>query len=366
VEFLKALVWDGGHFPEGFQLKDVEKPTPKKGWVQIRTILCGICGSDIGIIKRKMPVLTDTIAKPAILGHEVVGTIEEIGDGVEGFKVGDRVTVDANGGCAELGVEPCKMCQLGRYNLCYNIAVTGAGLGYSQNNGGGFAEYFLAHKSKVFKIPDNVSDEDAVLTEPLAVAVHSCYTGKPAGKKVAVIGAGTIGLQLIQANRIMGAEKIYVSSEFEYQIKLAEEMGADKVYCLEKGQIPVLEIVLDSGKGVDQCYEGVGSAQTLQDAINMTRQGGDIIFTGMMGEAKIDFTNFNMKELKMYGIYGYALESEPVRTSFDVTLEMMGKGLVNNKPLLTKTFRLEEWKKAFEVMMDKKKYKSTKVAFRYD
>lgn len=363
---MKALVWDGGHFPEGFQLKDVEKPVPKRGWVSIKTILCGICGSDIGIIKRKMPILTDFIAKPTIFGHEVVGTIEEIGDGVEGFKVGDRVTVDALGGCAELGVEPCKMCQLGRYNLCYNLAKTGSGLGYSQLNGGGFAEYFLAHKSKVYKVPDNVTDEEAVLTEPLAVAVHSCYIGNPAGKRVGVIGAGTIGLQLIQASRVMGAEKIYVSSEFEYQAKIAEELRADKVYCLERGQIPVLEIGMETGVGVDQCYEGVGSEQTLQDAIAVTRQGGDIIFVGMTGEAKVDLTMFSMKELRIYGVYSYALEPQTVRTSFDVALEMMKEGKVNNKPLLTKTYKLEEWKKAFEAQIEKKNYKSTKIAFRYD
>ncbi|MEX2723048.1 MAG: zinc-binding dehydrogenase [Candidatus Freyarchaeota archaeon] len=362
---MKALVWDGGPYPEGFQIKDVEKKSPGKNWVSIRTKLCGICGSDIGIIKRKMAFLADFLPKPLIFGHEIVGIVDEVGEGVEHLKVGDRVTVDAAGGCAELGLEPCDMCKIGLYNLCYNQAVTGGGVGYSQLNGGGFAEYFLAHKSKVYKIPDNVSDEEALLTEPLATGIHSCFKGNPSGKKVAVIGAGTIGLQLLQANRLMGADRIYVATEFEYQAKLAEQLGADKVYCLERGDLPTLGITVDSGKGVDQTYEGVGSEQTLRDAIAITKQGGHIIFVGMMGEAKIDFTMINIKELTIHGIYGYPFKAEVARSPFDIALEWEEKRKVNNRPLLSHTYKLEQWKEAFQAQLDKKKYKSTKVAFKY-
>ena len=366
VKVLKALVWDGGPYPEGFNIDEVEKQSPKKDWVSIKTKLVGICGSDVGIFKRKMAFLADFLPKPIIFGHELVGIIDEVGEGVERFKEGDRVTVDAAGGCAELGEELCDMCKLGLYNLCYNQAVTGGGVGYSQLNGGGFAEYFLAHKSKVYKVPDNVSDEDAILTEPLAVAIHSCFVGNPSGKKVGVIGAGTIGLQLLQANKVMGADEIYVATEFEYQAELAEKLGADKVYCMERGEDPILGINFDTGKGVDQTYEAVGSQQTLQNAITITKQGGDIIFVGMMGEATIDFTLFSIKELTLHGIYGYPYKPEVVRHPFDVALEWEEKGKVNNKPLLTKIYKLEEWKEAFEAQFDKKKYKSTKIAFRYD
>jgi threonine dehydrogenase-like Zn-dependent dehydrogenase len=364
VNFLKALLWNGKPFPDGFYVGDVEKPTSKKNWVSIKTKLCGICGSDMGIILGKM-ALADFLPKPLIFGHEVVGNIEEIGDNVEGFKVGDRVVVDGTAGCAELGLEPCDMCKLGRYSLCYNQAMLGGGLGYNQLNGGGFAEYFLAHKSKVYKVPVNVTDEEAALTEPLAVGIHSCFVGNPTGKKVAIIGAGAIGLQLLQTNKVMGAQEIFVAAEFEYQAELAEELGADKVYCLERGQSPSMEIMMATGRGVDLTYDGVGSAQTFQDAINITKPHGDIVFVGLMREAKIDFLMFNVKELTIHGINGYPLEPQVARTPFDIALEMEARGKINNKPLLTKTYKLEEWKRAFEAHLDKKKYKSTKIAFKY-
>ena len=363
---LKALLWDGGPFPEGFRLEDVEKQEPKKDWVSVKTKLCGVCGSDIGVINGRLPLLADFLVKPTILGHEVVGFIDEIGDGVEGFEVGDRVICEGLGGCAELGVEPCKMCQLGRYNLCLNIAKAGSGVGASQANGGGFAEYFLAHKSKVYKVPDNITDEEAVLTEPLSVAVHSCLIGNPSEKSVAIIGAGVIGLQLLQVSKVMGAEQTFVLSKYEFQAKLAEELGTHKVYCLERNQIPVIEIALETGEGVDQCYEAVGSEQTLQDAIAVTRQGGDIVFVGVMGKANIDFIMFSAKELKLYGTWYYAIEPQTEGTSFDIALKLMEDGKVNNKSLLTKTFKLEEWREAFEAQMNKKKYESTKIAIRYD
>ncbi|MFB0562416.1 MAG: zinc-binding dehydrogenase, partial [Candidatus Lokiarchaeia archaeon] len=204
------------------------------------------------------------------------------------------------------------------------------------------------------------------LTEPLAVGIHSCFVGNPAGKKVAIIGAGSIGLQLLQASKVMGALETLVATEFEYQAKLAEELGADKIYCLERGQTPSTEIIMETGRGVDQTYDAVGSAQTLQDAINITKPRGEILFVGLMREAKIDFLMFNVKELKLYGINAYPLEPGVARTSFDIALEMEAKRKVNNKPLLTKTYKLEEWKEAFEAQLNKKKYKSTKIAFRYD
>jgi len=363
---LKALLWDGRPFPEGFHLGDVKKPVPKKDWVSVKTKLCGICGSDIGVINGRMPLLADFLVKPTVFGHEAVGVIDELGDGVVGFEVGDRVVCEGLGGCVELGVKPCRMCQLGRYNLCLNIAQAGSGVGASQVNGGGFAECFLAHKSKVYKVPDNVTDEKAVLIEPLAVAVHSCFVGNPSGKSIAIIGAGVIGLQLIQVSKAMGAEKIFVISKYNFQAKLAEQLGADKVYCLERGQIPVLEIAMEVSEGVDQCYEAVGSEQTLRDAIAVTRRGGDIIFVGLMEEAKIGFVMFSAKELKMYGTWYYAVEPQIMRTSFEAALKLTEKGKVNNKPLLTRTYNLDEWKEAFEAQMDKKKYDSTKIAFRYD
>lgn len=183
---------------------------------------------------------------------------------------------------------------------------------------------------------------------------------------MAVIGAGTIGLQLLQASRVMGADEIYVATEFEYQAELAEKLGAGKVYCLERGELPSLGITVDTGRGVDLTFEAVGSEQTLRDAITITKQGGDIVFVGMMGEATIDFTMINIKELTIHGIYGYPFKAEVVRSPFDIALEWEEKGKVNNKPLLSHVYRLEEWKEAFEAQLDKKKHKSTKVAFRYE
>jgi len=173
-------------------------------------------------------------------------------------------------------------------------------------------------------------------------------------------------LQLLQVCKVMGASEIFVISKYDFQARLAERLGADRVYCLERNQVPVLEIALETGVGVDQCYEAVGSEQTLQDAIAVTRQGGDIIFVGVMGQAKIDFVMFSAKELKLHGTWYYANEPQVARTSTDVALELLRRGKVNNRPLLTKTYRLEEWREAFEAQINKKKYESTKIAFRYD
>ena len=220
------------------RLVDLPEPSlPTPEWVKIRTRLSGICGSDLATITAKgSPYFSPFTSTPFVLGHEVVGDLVTIGDAVDGFSVGTRVVIEPALSCQVRGISPpCYQCQHSRFANCENITkgdiAAGIQTGYCRDTGGGWSQYVLAHQAQLHRVPDNISDETAVLLEPFACALHSVLK-MPITETatLCVIGGGTMGQLTLAALRTLGyRNRIIVFAKYPHQQQLAQELGADDV-----------------------------------------------------------------------------------------------------------------------------------------
>ena len=317
------------------RLAEIDEPQlPTSDWVKIKTRLSGICGSDIATITAKgSPYFSPFTSCPFVLGHEVVGEIAEIGAGVEGYKVGDRVVLEPVLSCEIRGIEPaCYQCRNGHFANCENITQgnisAGIQTGYCQDTGGGWSPYFLAHKNQIHRVPDSLSDEIAVLLEPFACALHGVLKANLKDTdEILVIGAGTVGLLTVAAIRAIGKQnRILIVAKYPHQRQLARELGADEILSSDKslyanfcGLTGAESYQPELGKpvllgGVDVTFDCVASATTIDDALRFTRAQGRVMLVGMPAIPKnIDWTSVWYKELKVSGAYTYGVEITQAR-----------------------------------------------------
>ena len=250
---------------------DVERPQPTPDEVLIRIKSCGICGSDIhgydGSTGRRRP--------PVIMGHEASGVIEELGENVTGWKIGDRVTFDSTIYCNE-----CESCRRGYVNLCENRKVIGVSC-EDYRRDGAFAEYIAVPQHILYKLPDNVTFDQAAMIEPLSIAFHAANQAlHPIGATAAVVGAGKIGMLLIQTLRIFGFGTVIAVKNAPDNTDFIKELGAD--ICLSTQTDDVRKIVHDitNGKGVDYVFEAAGNEKAINLSIEICKRNGDIILIG--------------------------------------------------------------------------------------
>ncbi len=268
---MKAAVYEGIE-----TMRVVDRPTPKAGPGEavVKIALCGICGTDLHIYFEGM------LPPPFVPGHENVGTIVELGEGVEGFAVGDRVVAGPPGSCGR-----CYFCLHGHPNLCVD--------GFEQTNGlrrdGGMAEYMLVKDARqmLYPIPDNVSFEDAVLTDTIATALRGLtQSALRPGDNVLVSGAGPIGLSAVQLLKLFGARHVTVLEIVEHKRQLAARFGADLVIDPVAEADGLRERIggLYGGLGPDLAVECAGKAQSLGLCIDLVRTGGQVFNLGAGGE----------------------------------------------------------------------------------
>jgi threonine dehydrogenase-like Zn-dependent dehydrogenase len=305
------------------------RPSPE--WVTVRPRLSGICGSDQALLGgHASPYLGTLTSAPFVPGHEVVGDI------VSGPDRGTRVVLEPALGCEVRGIEPpCVECLEGRYALCRNTVsgTISAGLqtGYCRDTGGGWSEALVAHRRQLHAVPDELSDEDAVLVEPLACAIHAVREAALApGSNVVVIGAGSIGLLVLSALRALADEAVVMCvAKYESQKLTALRFGADHVTFSDSatgdaGRITGArrlvgrfghELLLG---GFDAVLDCVGSAASLKTAITLTRPRGRIMLVGMPERVGLDLSVAWQRELEVRGVYAY-------RDDFAEALRMTGK-----------------------------------------
>ncbi|RLC82501.1 MAG: alcohol dehydrogenase [Chloroflexi bacterium] len=367
-----------------------EPGLPAGDWVKVKTRYGGICGSDLGVITlHTSPVLSAFSSASFVLGHENVGVIAEKGERVKRFREGQRVVVDPTLSCEVRGfLDRCSMCQAGRDNLCLrstegNIA-PGLLIGSCQDTGGSWGEYFVAHRSRLFPVPDEVDDENALMVEPFAVALHAVLRNFPSRKhRVLVIGGGTIGLCVVAALRALGSDaRIIVVYKYPFQGEMARRYGADVVIKLGRGNEFYQELAQTLGgkllkpllggpismSGADVTFECVGSRGSLELALRLTGAGGKIILVGLASTpGGIDWTPVWLKELDIKGSYTYALEKHRGRKShtFQMALDLMAQKVVDLKPLVTHRFRLKDYRKALETATAKGREKVIKAVFEF-
>ena len=362
--------------------KDYPEPKlPSEDWVKLRTKLCGICGSDIRIITlAESFYLYPFTSFPFVLGHEVVATVEEVGKGVEGFKPGDRVVVDPALPCEVRGLEKCKACERGHPAACYNADRGGISpgifIGTCRDVGGGWSEYFVAHKSQLFSCK-GIPDENAVFTEPLSIGIHAALRAFPEDDQVvAVVGCGVIGTATIIALRSLGFKGEIVGIEKnKKQAEVAKRFGASKVITddpieefarLMGGRVhkpPIGKKVL-AGGGADVVFECVGTGEAVETALRIAKPLGRVVIAGTVSGVSIDLAPIFAKELEVLGTFGCGCEEvEGARKrTFEIALDILRERDLS--PLLTHVFELEEYKKALWAAINKEESGAIKVAFK--
>ena len=362
------------------KLQTIDFKPPGPPWVVLRPLMCGICGSDLNLLKGAESFLLEPYASlPAVLGHEVVAEVAEAPPG-SAWRKGDRVVVEPILPCEVRGLPPCPACTAGQYNLCENFLQgglpPGAVLGFNQRVGGGMAEMMAAHPSRLVRVPDHVPDEVAVLTDSLASALQPVLDHFPDDRHTVVVyGVGIIGQHLIRLFRALGSAARLVSvARHPFQADLAREGGADVVLSHpsrpELGEAVGARLVpttLGGGNlegGADLFFDCVGGQTSLQEGLLALRSRGTYVLVGTAGSiGPVDFSSLWFRELTLTGSSMYAhgvLQGEQVRT-YEKAVELLARGDYPTRGLVSHLFRLEDYRQAFQAAFDKRRHQSLKV-----
>ena len=369
----------GGLAP--LRLVTQKDPEPKReGWARVKPRLSGICGSDLSTISgRSSFYFSPLVSLPFVPGHEVVGDLlDDLGD----LAAGQRVVISSVLGCAARGEDPpCEHCAAGNVGRCDRVTVghlkPGLQTGYCTDTGGGWSRLMLAHRSQLWPVPDAMSDETAVLIEPLACAIHAAFRAEiPAGGTVHVIGAGTVGiLTLIAIKAYSKADHVVVAAKHQRQRAAATMAGADDVVRPEHAVKAVrrtdhaVKLTPERGMdfllgGVDVAIECTGSSSALDLALRTTKAGGRVVVTGIPGGGA-DLTPLWFRELELAGAYTSGVEdlgNGVTRPAFEMAME-----LATNLPMLDQlvgaTYPLDRWREALDHAMAAGRLGTFKVAF---
>jgi len=353
------------------EVVDWGNPIPGKGQLLVDVLRCGICGSDLAAIGGHASLYLDPLTSyPFIPGHEVVGALDD----------GTRVVIEPALGCKVRGIEPpCPRCAEGRPGLCYNVTEgpieVGLQTGYCADTGGGWGEVLVAHPSQLHIVPSTLSDEAAALIEPFACCIHAALRGGATKDDIVVVsGAGTIGLLTVAAVKLFTPPKRLIAiAKHPTQRDLARKLGADQVispsevfqrvrFATGARRIDgMLNRSLLLG-GADVTFECVGRADTLNDAVRYTREGGTVVAVGMPGEEKVDWAPIWQRELTVMGAYAYGAEPKKKgRRTFELALEAAPE--LSLETLTGPLFGLGEYRDAIAYAMSAGRLGAVKVAF---
>lgn len=358
-------------------------PLPGPDWLRVRPILSGVCGTDLALLSgRTSAVLSPFASFPAVLGHEVVGRVVEAGPEVDGFAPGQRIVLDPLLGCIVRGVEPCRWCRSGLAGLCERTAegrfAPAPMIGYCRDLPGGWSEELVAHRSQLHAVPDALSDEAAVLVEPLSVALHAVLAAPPSGgQRVLVIGGGTMGLCTLAALRLAapGAE-VSLVARHDAQRRMAGRLGAAAV----RGDALAAAVERTGARrhrplvgedvlvgGFDQVYDAVGSARSLDATFRVAAPRSRVVVVGGPAHVgQLDWTLVWTRELRLDGSYVYGRETSlPGQPD---TMEAAIAMLADHPELplaevVTHRFRLEEWRRALAASLGRRRSGALKVVF---
>lgn len=367
---MKAVALVG---PRRFKEIVVNKPKPDPYEVLVKVKMVGICGSDLHIVREHKDVKAQAYAnayeivqrfrgivpsfisskmrflQPAIIGHEFCGIVESVGDKVRNIEKGIRVSANPNLSC---GI--CQPCKMGYEQFC--LQDTGIGWGGCQ---GALAEYVKVPAKNLISVPSQISDEEATSLDCIAVALHAAKLGG-VGKqhKVVILGAGTIGLLLLQVLKRFGVNDIAITDISDFNLGLAEKFGAR--YTFNASEFDVCEKVKKSLGRVDKVFECVGgSASTLEQAFSIINFYGKIIVVGRFNSPNVIPSKFFMNEVTLVASNKYK------NSEFEESLELLVNRDVQVEPLITHTFPVSKVGEAFETALRNKGTNAIKVQIRF-
>ncbi|MFC4354259.1 zinc-binding dehydrogenase [Chryseomicrobium palamuruense] len=329
------------------EVQEVEVPKLTDQDVLIEVKIAGICGSDIHTYKGLHPFRKP----PVIIGHEISGVVKEVGKDVTHVKVGDNVTVEPQIGCGE-----CVYCRDGQVNLCTNRTAPGL-------NGwfGTMAEYFVAPKETVFLLPDTMDHVQGVLVEPLAVGVHAIRKGQiGVGSRVAILGAGPIGLLAMAVARASGATVTYVTDVLDYALDAAKEMGASHTKNIRDNASWHEEAINESGGLFDVVLIAAGIPGIIDDSLKLLRKGGKVITIAMFnGTQTFDIHNLQNQEKEIIGCMTYnSVDTE-------TAIELLNTNQIIIEPLISHQLHMDQAGYGFQIV-DKKQDNSLKVLVSFE
>lgn len=310
---------------------------PAPGQVRLRVQRAGICGSDIhyfvhGYCGRFVPT------RPFVLGHEFVAAVDETGEGVTSPLVGERVVVNPAASCGH-----CDACRIGRGNLCQHVVMLGSA-STTPPTDGAFAEYVVVPARQCYTLPENVSDADAAMIEPLSVVLHAIHRcGGVDGARVLVTGGGPIGLLAARAARSLGAALTTVSEPSAGRRRLAAELAADQALNPMADDFVDAALAASDG-GFDIVLEASGAAAAVRSAFAVVRRGGRIVQIGTVGgnDVSLPVNDLMAREIDFIGSFRYVAE-------FSQALRLIAGGRIHFDGFVTATLPLSKLSMALEL-----------------
>lgn len=335
---MKAIVVNA---PGSIEMREVEKPVPGLGDVLIKVVYAGICGTDIAIYGGDMSFVRDGLIKyPVRIGHEWSGVVEEMGADVSGLRKGDRVVADNAVTCGK-----CNYCLEGKYSKCEKVKSVGTVNCWD----GCFAEYMLMPARHVYKLPDNISLEEAALIEPATIALCGLKQCKlESDSSILVVGTGPIGLAAVALARNMGVSKVLLSGRKQFKLDIGKKLGADAVVDVTKEELISFIKKNTDGKGVAAVLETSGNIETINGCMDGIKPKGTLALIGfyetVLNNFPIDRLVLNMLQLKgVAGEFGMVPE----------IIELMSNKGLDLKPIITHRFAFSEAVDAIKTAMEK-------------
>lgn len=326
--------------PGKIEFSEVDEPKPGKGEVLIRIRKIGVCGSDVHVWHGKHPYTS----YPVVQGHEFSATIEELGEGVKGLKVGQNVTATPQIVCGE-----CRPCKRGDYHICDTLKVEGfQAPGVAQ-------DLFVTSADKIVPLPDDFTYEQGALVEPVSVAVHTVgRAGTVENKNVVVLGAGPIGNLVGQVAKAKGG-KVMITDISDFRLSVAKKCGIEHTCNVAAADFKTAVQETFGDEGYQVAFECVGIEATMSETIETIGKGGTIVVVGVFADkARVDLGLVQDRELKLVGTLMYKYED------YVEAVKLIHEGLVSTEPLYSKYFSFSEYNEAYN-FIDSKRDKIMKV-----
>jgi threonine dehydrogenase-like Zn-dependent dehydrogenase len=380
----------------GLTLRELPEPElPGDDWVGLRTLLGGVCGTDLAILGQKQApdsILQAFSSMPMGLGHENVAVVDRLGSAVDKSWLGRRVCVEPTLACRARGIDtPCGPCSRGEFGACENFGASGVGsyglpagtsIGYNSRTGGSWGEHFVAHVSQLCPAPEGLSDELALLTDPLACSLHAVLRSRwREARRVLVYGAGVMGLGVVASLRAMGFEGAVDALDPAAQgRRLAAKFGATAAFALPPGPPARRGAIIAERTGAalhrvrlgnymltggyDLVFDCAGSRRSIGECLKWTMARGQVVLVATSAGAGADLTPIWFRELDVVGAYGRQDEHVQGRriSTYALVHELMAAGKLPVEEMLTHKFALQQYKRAMETAMNKSRHQAVKVA----
>jgi L-idonate 5-dehydrogenase len=335
------------HAAKDLRIEDHPEPQAGAGEVLVAMEAGGICGSDLHYFNHG-GFGSVRLREPMILGHEVAGRIKALGAGVAGLEVGQRVAVSPSRPCGT-----CKFCQNGQQNHCVNMRFYGSAMPFPHIQGA-FRELLVADANQC--VPTTLSPGEAAMAEPLSVVLHAAkQAGDLAGKRVLVTGCGPIGLLAVLVAKAAGAVEIVATDIAEFTLGKAREIGATDTIDVLASPDALEPFAADKGH-FDVLFECSGVATALASAVPVLKPGGTIVQLGLGGDMTLPVQAMTAKELSLKGSFRFHHE-------FPMAIEVMERGLIDVRPLISSTYDVAEAERAFVAAGDRSSAIKVQIGF---